>query len=103
MLVVPVSGTFIRRHRIPLPPPNDDQFYNVYHFNINQQMVLYSRTFTLTNCDSFTRNFLTKLGVQLNEPAVVPDDPHYNLRKQVGIKTFIFLMTFNKNIVSRSS
>ncbi|KAM6934882.1 EF-hand domain-containing family member C2 [Xenentodon cancila] len=76
------QGTLIRRHRVPLPPPNDDQFYNVYHFNINQQMVLYSRTFTVTNCDSFTRNFLTKLGVQLNEPTNVPDDPYCNLRKQ---------------------
>ncbi|KAG7241354.1 hypothetical protein INR49_025720 [Caranx melampygus] len=56
------QGTLIRRQRIPLPAPNDDQFYSVFHFNINQQMVLYSRTFTVTSCDSFTRNFLTKLG-----------------------------------------
>ncbi|XP_026151493.1 EF-hand domain-containing family member C2 isoform X2 [Mastacembelus armatus] len=77
------QGTFIHRHRIPLPPPNDDQFYNVFHFNINQQMVLYSRTFTLTNCDTFTRNFLTKLGVRLNDPATVPDDPYSNLREQI--------------------
>ncbi|XP_061580290.1 EF-hand domain-containing family member C2 [Cololabis saira] len=76
------QGTLIRRHRVPLPPPKDDQFYNVYDFNLNQQMVLYSRTFTLTNCDTFTRNFLTKLGVQLNEPINVPDDPYSNLRKQ---------------------
>ncbi|KAF3843665.1 hypothetical protein F7725_002514 [Dissostichus mawsoni] len=43
-------------------PHDDDQFYNIFHFNLNQQMVLYARTFTVTNCDSFTRNFLTKLG-----------------------------------------
>ncbi|KAK2840356.1 hypothetical protein Q5P01_014096 [Channa striata] len=77
------QGTFIHRHRIPLPPPNDDQFYNVFHFNLNQQMVLYSRVFTLTNCDSFTRNFLAKLGVRLNDPAAVPDDPYSNLREEI--------------------
>ncbi|XP_037644734.1 EF-hand domain-containing family member C2 [Sebastes umbrosus] len=77
------QGTFIHRQRIPMPPPNDDQFYNIYHFNINQQMVLLSRTFTVTNCDSFTRNFLTKLGVRLNNPAAVPDDPYSNLREQL--------------------
>ncbi|XP_022623034.1 EF-hand domain-containing family member C2 [Seriola dumerili] len=76
------QGTLIRRHRIPLPPPDDDQFYNISHFNINQQMVLYSRTFTVTSCDSFTRNFLTKLGVHLNDPTTVPDDPYSNLREQ---------------------
>lgn len=30
--------------------------------HINQQMVLYSRTFPVTNCDLFTRNFLQNLG-----------------------------------------
>ncbi|XP_071340370.1 EF-hand domain-containing family member C2 isoform X1 [Trachinotus anak] len=77
------QGTLIRRHRIPLPPPDDDLFYNVFHFNINQQMVLYSRTFTVTSCDSFTRNFLTKLGVRLNDPTTVPNDPYSKLREQV--------------------
>ncbi|XP_010785238.1 EF-hand domain-containing family member C2-like, partial [Notothenia coriiceps] len=70
------AGTLIRRQRVPLPPPDDDQFYNIFHLNLNQQMVLYARTFTVTNCDSFTRNFLTKLGVILNNPATAPDDPH---------------------------
>uniref|UniRef100_A0A3Q0T880 EF-hand domain-containing family member C2 n=1 Tax=Amphilophus citrinellus TaxID=61819 RepID=A0A3Q0T880_AMPCI len=77
------QGTLIHRHRIPLPPPNEDQFYNVFHFNINQQMVMYSRTFTVTDCDSFTRNFLTKLGVYVNSPATVPDDPYSSLREQL--------------------
>ncbi|KAM9342044.1 EF-hand domain-containing family member C2 [Pholidichthys leucotaenia] len=77
------QGTLIRRHRIPLPPPNDDRFYSVLHFNINQQMELYSRTFSVTDCDAFTKNFLTKLGVVLNQPATVPDDPFSNLRDQL--------------------
>uniref|UniRef100_A0A3Q1J112 EF-hand domain-containing family member C2 n=1 Tax=Anabas testudineus TaxID=64144 RepID=A0A3Q1J112_ANATE len=80
------QGTFIHRHRIPLPPPNDDRFYNIFHFNLNQQMVLYSRMFTVTNCDSFTRNFLTKLGVRLNEPVHIPDDPYSNLREEKSMK-----------------
>uniref|UniRef100_A0A673CBG2 EF-hand domain (C-terminal) containing 2 n=1 Tax=Sphaeramia orbicularis TaxID=375764 RepID=A0A673CBG2_9TELE len=77
------QGTLIHRHRVPLPPPNDDQFYNIFHFNINQQMVLYSRTFTVTNCDTFTKNFLLKLGVRLNDPCIVPDDPYSSLRKSM--------------------
>uniref|UniRef100_A0A8C2Z3N1 EF-hand domain-containing family member C2 n=1 Tax=Cyclopterus lumpus TaxID=8103 RepID=A0A8C2Z3N1_CYCLU len=60
-----------------------DNFYHVYHFNINQQMVLYSRTFTVTNCDSFTQNFLSKLGVRLNNPASVPDDPYSKHREEI--------------------
>ncbi|XP_074551236.1 EF-hand domain-containing family member C2 isoform X2 [Halichoeres trimaculatus] len=77
------QGTFIRRQRIPLPPPDDDQFYNIFHFNVNQQMVLHSRIFILTDCDSFTRNFLTKLGVHVNDSTTVPEDPYSNLREQI--------------------
>ncbi|XP_014861564.1 PREDICTED: EF-hand domain-containing family member C2 [Poecilia mexicana] len=76
------QGTLIHRHRIPLPPPNDNQFYNVFHFNINKDIVFYSRTFTVTDCDLFTKNFLSKLGITLNEPATVPEDPYTNLRLQ---------------------
>ncbi|KAL2081357.1 hypothetical protein ACEWY4_023210 [Coilia grayii] len=77
------QGTLIRRHRISLPPPDDDQFYNVHHFNINQEMALYSRTFKITDCDPFTRNFLRKLGVRLNQTDSTPEDPYSNLRQQM--------------------
>uniref|UniRef100_A0A668AG82 EF-hand domain (C-terminal) containing 2 n=1 Tax=Myripristis murdjan TaxID=586833 RepID=A0A668AG82_9TELE len=80
------QGTLVHRQRVPLPPPDDNQFYNVYHFNINQQMVLYNRTFTITDCDPFTRNFLTKLGVCLNAPASIPDDPYSKLREEKSIQ-----------------
>jgi len=37
------QGTLIRRHRIPLPAPNDDEFYNVEHFNVGNELVFYGR------------------------------------------------------------
>ncbi|XP_061917651.1 EF-hand domain-containing family member C2 isoform X1 [Entelurus aequoreus] len=77
------QGTLIRRQRIPLPPPNEDQFFNVFHFNLNQEIVLFSHTFTTTNCDQFTRNFLTKCGVILNDPIPVPEDPYRSLREKI--------------------
>ncbi|XP_077393798.1 EF-hand domain-containing family member C2 [Festucalex cinctus] len=77
------QGTLIRRQRIPLPPPRQEQFYNVFHFNLNQQMVLFGHTFTVTNCDQFTRNFLSKCGVILNDPVAVPEDPYRSLREKM--------------------
>lgn len=38
------QGTLIRRHRIPLPPPNDDEYYTVEHFNVGNEIVLYGRS-----------------------------------------------------------
>ncbi|KAG7502356.1 hypothetical protein JOB18_018105 [Solea senegalensis] len=77
------QGTLLRRQRVPLPPPNQQLFYTVYHLNLDQQVELYSHTFTITSCDAFTRKFLTRLGVQLNEPTSAPDDPYTHLRQQM--------------------
>ncbi|XP_053313439.1 EF-hand domain-containing family member C2 [Spea bombifrons] len=77
------QGTIIRRHRIPLPSPNDDQFYTVDDFNINKDVVFYSRTFRIVNCDEFTKNFLRKLGIRLNPPGSIPDDPYSTVRKKM--------------------
>ncbi|KAB5577048.1 hypothetical protein PHYPO_G00205490 [Pangasianodon hypophthalmus] len=77
------QGTLIRRHRIPLPAPDDDQFYNFHHFNINQEMDFYSRTFMITDCDLYTHNFLRKMGVRLNAPGATPTDPYTKLRQDL--------------------
>ncbi|KAM7044360.1 EF-hand domain-containing family member C2 isoform 1-T1 [Molossus nigricans] len=76
------QGTFIRRHRIPLPPPDCDQFYTVYHFNINIDIVFYGRTFKIYDCDAFTKNFLKKIGIKLNPPGECPEDPYTKMRKE---------------------
>lgn len=41
------------------------------------------------SCDQlwpFHKEFFTKLGVRLNDPATVPDDPYSRLREQVGVR-----------------
>lgn len=75
------QGTLIRRHRIPRPPPHDDEFYTVEDFNVGQEITLYSRTFKITGCDEFTHNFLRKLGVRVHIPESQPTDPYMTHRK----------------------
>lgn len=77
------TGTIIRRHRIPLPPPCEDQFYTIDHFNINIEVTFYARKYKITDCDQFTKNFLRKMGVRLNPPASHPDDPYTQERQKV--------------------
>ncbi|XP_028379129.1 EF-hand domain-containing family member C2 isoform X1 [Phyllostomus discolor] len=77
------QGTIIRRHRIPLPPPDDDQFYTVYSFNISIDIVFYGRTFKIYDCDAFTKNFLKNIGVKLNPPSQCPEDPYTKTRREV--------------------
>lgn len=76
------QGTLIRRHRVPLPSPQDDEFYTVDHFNVGQEVVLYGRRFKLTDCDRFTSTFLTKLGAKVGDMKDTPDDPYSRLREE---------------------
>lgn len=75
------QGTIIRRHRIPRPPPNDDDFYTVEDFNVGTEINLYNRVFKIINCDEFTFNFLKKLGVRVGQCEEIPNDPYSNSRK----------------------
>ncbi|NXV78152.1 EFHC2 protein, partial [Atlantisia rogersi] len=77
------QGTIVRRHRIPLPPPHEDQFYTVDHFNINIEIILYARRYKIIDCDQFTKYFLRKMGVRLNSPAERLDDPYTKERQKV--------------------
>lgn len=81
------QGTLIRRHRIAKPrtgkPGENETFYTVEDFNVRNTIDLYSRMFVITDCDSFTRNFLTKLGAIVNEPISMPSDPYTEMRDQM--------------------
>jgi len=75
------QGTLIRRHRIPRPPPNEDEFYTAEDFNIDCEINLYSKVFRITDCDQFTQNFLRKMGTNVQRPNKPPQDPYMNYRK----------------------
>ncbi|XP_075287037.1 EF-hand domain-containing family member C2 isoform X1 [Opisthocomus hoazin] len=77
------QGTIVRRHRIPLPPPHEDQFYTIDNFNINIEVIIYARRYKIIDCDQFTKNFLRKMGVRLNSPAGRPDDPYTKERQKI--------------------
>jgi len=62
---------------------HEGQFYTVEDLNIGNTLLVHSRQFQLVNCDKFTANFLTKLGVLLNPPIPLPGDPYTQQRKMV--------------------
>jgi len=76
------QGTLMRRHRVPLPAPMDDDFYTVDQFNVGNEVTLYGRKFKLTDCDQFTKTFLTKLGVRVGDDQTAPNDPYSRLREE---------------------
>jgi len=77
-------GTIVRRHRVQRPGAANGQFYTVEDLNIGNELTIYARQFKLVNCDQFTGNFLTKLGIRLNAPQQIPGDPYTEQRGVVG-------------------
>eukprot|EP00698_Gefionella_okellyi_P017111 TRINITY_DN4961_c0_g1_i1.p1 TRINITY_DN4961_c0_g1~~TRINITY_DN4961_c0_g1_i1.p1 ORF type:complete len:564 (+),score=138.45 TRINITY_DN4961_c0_g1_i1:103-1794(+) len=67
------QGKIVRRHRIPRPDDADD-FYGVHDLNMGMELTIYGRTYRLTGCDEFTRNFMGKIGIELNADEEVPGD-----------------------------
>ncbi|XP_026529762.1 EF-hand domain-containing family member C2 [Notechis scutatus] len=82
-LVTIDCGTLLRRHRIPLPPPNEDQFYTVDYFNLDTDVIFYGQRYKIIDCDQFTKNFLRKMGVKVNPPLERPDDPYTKGRQKL--------------------
>ncbi|KAM7539238.1 hypothetical protein Aperf_G00000058353 [Anoplocephala perfoliata] len=78
------QGTIVRRHRIRKPTPNDECYYTVADFNVGINLELYGRVYRLVSCDKFTNDFLRKLGVRVNEPEAIPDDPYTLQRTAVS-------------------
>lgn len=74
------QGTIINRHRIPRARPYDNTFYTIEDFNVQREVEFYGKKFKITDCDAFTRNFLTKLGVRVPDPIQSPSDPYQNIR-----------------------
>lgn len=81
------QGTLIRRHRIPLPDTEEKmpgrEFYTVNDFNVGREVTFYSRTFKIISCDSFSRNFLNKLGVTVPDEENPPSDPYTTCRQDM--------------------
>ncbi|XP_077198973.1 EF-hand domain-containing family member C2 [Paroedura picta] len=77
------QGTLIRRHRIPLPPPDEDQFYTVDYFNLDRDVIFYGRRYKIIDCDQFTKHFLRKMGVRLNPSVNRPEDPYTKERQKL--------------------
>ncbi|XP_070539328.1 EF-hand domain-containing family member C2-like isoform X2 [Ptychodera flava] len=74
------QGRFLSKHRIRKPPPNEHEFYTADDLNVGQDVTFYDRTFHLTGCDKFTKEFFEDMDIKVNTPEKAPDDPYQRRR-----------------------
>jgi len=81
------QGTLIRRCKIPKAGQSlectsnmsKDSYFGVNDFNVGVEVTLFGHTFKITDCDGFTRKFLTNMGIVVEQPESTPNNPHTEL------------------------
>ncbi|KAI9183565.1 hypothetical protein H9P43_004483 [Blastocladiella emersonii ATCC 22665] len=73
-----LQGVLIKRQRLP---KTSTDFYSVHDFNIGTNLTFYGKTFHITDCDEFTKNYMQeKLHMTLRAPEEMPVDQYLSSR-----------------------
>ncbi|KAG5510835.1 hypothetical protein JKF63_07907 [Porcisia hertigi] len=73
------GGVFLKRQKVIADPRQrelfpGEEYVSLNFFNVGHSVRLNSTEFFLYDCDNFTRDLLTALGVEVGEPLGCPDD-----------------------------
>lgn len=79
---IPGQGTLIKRHQIA--QPNSRALYSFDTLAIGQDVTFYGKTFHITDCDAFTRQFYQQVGIDQPEPEALPGDQYTEIRRKVN-------------------
>lgn len=77
------QGTLIRRHRFP---GVNGGFLKVEDIKIGQDLNVYGRCIRITNCDPFTREYCSHIGIEQEEPHSEEIDPFLSTREDLKTK-----------------
>lgn len=76
-LLTLTAGCLIKRHKIPLPNGNNNNFYQLLDLNVGVTVEFYGKYLKIIGVDNFTRDFLKKSGVDVPENLSMPVDPYF--------------------------
>lgn len=68
-----MQGTFLKRHKIPKA---DGQPYSERDIRVGSNVTMYARVFRIVDADGFTRDYLSKQGIDLGPAEAIPADPY---------------------------
>ncbi|CAI4222358.1 unnamed protein product [Auanema sp. JU1783] len=69
------QGRIFWHQKIPLKNCIGGPYTTWKDLNISQDIDLFGKIYRITNCDSFTKNFLLENGIKVNDPEKIPEDP----------------------------
>lgn len=69
------QGVLVKRHRVPRP--GGAGFVGVGDLNVGARVEFYRRVYNIVSCDEFTRDFLTREGVDVPQDGEFPVDRYH--------------------------
>lgn len=76
------EGCIVSRQKIRRPAPYDFENMSILDVNVNVTVNILNRKYHLTDCDTFTRTFLQRLGIIVHRSVDIPIDPEIELRRR---------------------
>lgn len=58
-------------------------YYKLLDLVVGETVKFYGKELRITGVDTFTRDFLNKMGLTVANNENIPDDPYFTYRKQV--------------------
>ncbi|VDN59199.1 unnamed protein product [Dracunculus medinensis] len=84
-----LQGRLITRQRVPKSDNQKGRDYLHWSdLNVGQDVQLFSKTYRLTSCDQFTKNFLEKNGIKLNKEEEIPISDNANLPANIFLLAY---------------
>lgn len=76
------EGCLVSRQKVRRPAPFQKEHLSILDVNVNVNIKILDRVYHLTDCDSFTRSFLQRLGIVVPSSVDIPIDPEIELRRR---------------------
>lgn len=63
----------VKRQQIPCDLPGYDKYLTCLDLNVQKQVKILDRIYTITDCDQITRSYLSRAGVDVPESIEIPE------------------------------
>lgn len=66
------QGCIVGRQLIPCNLPDHTKYLTHLDLNVREQVTIFDRTYMITDCDQFTRLYLSRAGIEVPKPIQTP-------------------------------
>lgn len=68
----PVNACIVKRQHIPRDSIDHDDYLTIGDLNVQEQVTIFGKTYTIIDCDNYTRLYLNKSGIVVPKSIEAP-------------------------------